>query len=229
MDGERTSLKIYCLKIFGFRHQLSMSKREMDSLRRICLFVCTIYASFWFSAPLMTSAPVNDLLMLQLIEDFASVDRKTAEVAEKKMRLHLWYLSEDLAALPLFSDEVNVADKEAIVNALQRDPFPEDLRRLAPNEIVKFSGLSVAQFVTQRSLNLFETLRLPQKLLANAIDTWTERADFNAARKIVHALKVVNDCAERAVKLASDFNEVLTKNATLRAFCFLYCIKISTF
>ena len=76
---------IYCLKIFGFRHQLSMSKREMDSLRRICLFVCTIYASFWFSAPLATSAPVNDLLMLQLIEDFTSVDRKTAEVAEKKM------------------------------------------------------------------------------------------------------------------------------------------------
>ena len=100
--------------------------------------------------------------MLQLIEDFTSVDRKTAEVAEKKMRLHLWYLSEDLAALPLFSDEAIVADKEAIVNALQRDPFPEDLRRLAPNEMVKFSGLSVAQFVTRRSLNLFESLRFPQ-------------------------------------------------------------------
>ena len=81
-----------------------------------------------------------------------------------------------------------------------------DLRRLAPNEIVKFSGLSVAQFVTRRSLNLYESLRLPQEFLATAIDTWTERADFNAARKTVRALKMVNDCVEHAVKLASDFN-----------------------
>jgi hypothetical protein len=36
---------------------------------------------------------------------------------ETKMRLHLWYLSEDLAALPLFSDDISVVDKEAIVNA----------------------------------------------------------------------------------------------------------------
>jgi len=90
---------IYCLKIFGFRHQFTMSKHEMDSLRRICLFTCTIYASFWFAAPLPTTAPMNDLMMMQLIEDFAEVDKKISSIAEKKMRLHLWYLSEDLAAL----------------------------------------------------------------------------------------------------------------------------------
>ena len=32
----------------------------------------------------------------------------------------------------------------------------------------------------------------------------------------MRALKVVNDCAERAVRLAADFNEVLTKNADQR-------------
>jgi hypothetical protein len=80
---------IYCLKIFGFRHQLHMSKTEMDSLRRICLFVCTIYVNFWFAAPLATAAPTNDLLMLQLIEDFKQVDCKIAGVAEKKLRMQL--------------------------------------------------------------------------------------------------------------------------------------------
>ena len=42
---------------------------------------------------------MNDLMMMQLIEDFAEVDKKISSIAEKKMRLHLWYLSEDLAAL----------------------------------------------------------------------------------------------------------------------------------
>jgi len=142
--------------------------------------------------------------------------RKLAGVAEKKMRLHLWYQSEDLAALSLFSDDVSVDDKKAIVNALQRDQFPEHLRCPASNQIPRFRDLSVAHFVSRRSLNLLESLRLPQDFFAAAIDKWAERADYNATRKTVCAVKVVNNCVERAVKLATDFIEVLSKNATQR-------------
>jgi len=150
--------------------------------------------------------------MLQLIESFTSADKKIAGIAEKKIRLHLWYLSEDLAALPLFDDDISDDDKGTIFSALQKEPLPEDLHRLAPNQIPQFQNLSVAQFVTRRSLNLFESLRLPQDFLAAAVNTWTERADYNAAQKTVRALKVANDCAERAVRLASDFNKLLTNS-----------------
>ena len=36
------------------------------------------------------------------------------------------------------------------------------------------------------------------------------------AEKTASAMRLVNDCAERAVKLAIDFNEVLTKNVDQR-------------
>ena len=39
-------------KIFGFCHQLNITEKEIGILRRICLFITTIYACFWFSAPL---------------------------------------------------------------------------------------------------------------------------------------------------------------------------------
>jgi hypothetical protein len=39
---------------------------------------------------------------------------------------------------------------------------------------------------------------------------WT--CDYNATCKTVGALNVLNDCAERAVRLATDFNKVLTKS-----------------
>jgi len=177
--------------MFAFHHQFVLSRHEVSSLWRICLFIATIYVTFWFAAPVTTAAPTNDLLMLQLTESFTSVDKKIASVAEKKMRMHLWYLSEDLAALPLFSDDVSDDDKGAIVSALQKEPLPEDLRRLAPNQIPQFQNLSVVQFVTRRSLNLFEALRLPQEFLAAAVNTWTERADYSAAQKTVHALSEV--------------------------------------
>ena len=206
-----TAKGIYCLKLFGFRDQFQMSKYEMDSLRRICLFVCTIYADFWFATPLVSAAPMNDLQMLQLIELYVHVDSKIAKVGESKMRLHLWYLSEDLAALPLFGSDTTNEDKKAIVDVLQREPFPEDVRRVTPTKCSKFSDLSLAQFVTQRSLNLFKSLQLSQDFLSVAVDTWDKCDDYTASCKIIHALKAVNDCAERAVKLATDFNEVLTK------------------
>ena len=140
-----------------------------------------------------------------------SVDKKIADITEK-LRPHLWYLSEDLAALPLFSDEVNYQEKTAIVSALQKDTHEKDLRNLAPNQRPKFQNLSISQFITKRSLNLFESLHLPREFLTASAHTWIERADYDAARKMVHALKVVNDCAEHAVRLGTDFNKALTKS-----------------
>jgi hypothetical protein len=57
-------------------------------------------------------------LLLQLNERFSSVDKKITAITEKKLRLHLWYLGEDLADLPLLNDEVNDQEKAAIINAL---------------------------------------------------------------------------------------------------------------
>ena len=68
----------------------------------------------------------------------------------------------------------------------------------------------MSAFITRRLLNLFDALSLSKDFLAVPVGTWSEREDYRAARNIVHALKVVNDCVERAVKLATDFNEVLT-------------------
>jgi hypothetical protein len=65
-------------------------------------------------------------------------------------------------------------------------------------------------------MNLFDSLNLPKEFLTLSPKTWAYCDDYKAACKIVCAMKVVNDCAERAVKLATDFNEVLTKNDNQR-------------
>ena len=90
----------------------------MDSLRRICVFVYIIYADFWLAISLASAAPANDLQMLQLIELYAHVDNKIAKIEKSKISLLLWFLSEDLAALPLFSSDTTIAVKKAIVNTL---------------------------------------------------------------------------------------------------------------
>ena len=81
------------------------------------------------------AAPINDLRVLQIVEQFASVHSKVSSVAEKKMRLHLLYLSEDLAGLSLFCDDISSHDRPVIGKPLQHEPhtFDEPVRRLSPN------------------------------------------------------------------------------------------------
>jgi len=51
----------------------------------------------------MCDAPITDLNLLQTLEAFTEIDSQVAQLALKKMKGHLWYLSEDLVGLSLFS------------------------------------------------------------------------------------------------------------------------------
>lgn len=64
------SKAIYSLKIFLFRKQFQLTPEEEKLIREICLFVVLVYARFWFLAPLPSSAPNNDLLLLKVLERY---------------------------------------------------------------------------------------------------------------------------------------------------------------
>ena len=49
-------------------------------------------------------------------------------------------------------------------------------------------------------------------------DKWTENEEFQQAVKFVKRLRVVNDIAERGVKLTQDFDCSITKNEEQKQF-----------
>ena len=211
---------IYCLKIFCFREQFKMNAHELQAMKRICIFTLTVYVKAWFSAPMTCDAPYNDLCLLQNIESYDAIDSQVAKVALNKMKGHLWYLSEDLVGLSLFSDQVNTPEKKLIVAALKRPAKKSDLRRVDPKTVKCFQKTTLSEFTTKRSLNLFTALKLNKDFLSADPEIWDSREDFNVEKKKVAALRVVNDCAERSVKLATDFNLVLTHDEEQRQLIF---------
>ena len=58
------------------------------------------------------------ICLLQTLESFDAVDSQVAQIAINKVRGHLWYLSENLIGLALFSDQVSAEEKAAMVSAL---------------------------------------------------------------------------------------------------------------
>lgn len=211
---------IYCLKIYLFRQQLNLSTEELQALKRICLFTVTVYVKAWFSAPTSCDAPLNDLCLLQSLESYAGVDNQIADIALKKMRGHLWYLSEDLIGLAFFSDSVLDGEKKAMVTALQKPKLQENVRRVDPNSVASFQAKSLSDFVTKNSLNLFTALRIDPSCLQGSPATWCQCSDYVRAKEKIMGLKVINDSAESAVKLATDFNSALTYDETQRQLVF---------
>lgn len=73
------------------------------------------------------------------------------------------------------------------------------------------------ELVCQDSWAFFRILRIPPAFLQKPVEDWASDDDFKAGKYVVSHLSVVNDGAERGVKICSDFlesskNEVYFQN-----------------
>ena len=66
------------------------------------------------------------------------------------------------------------------------------------------------------SWDFFTILRVEADWLTWPMDKWEESEDYQKARQFVTTVKVVNDAAERGIKLASDYVQSLTKDSEVR-------------
>lgn len=87
---------IYSLKIFLFRDQLKMSKKEQKGIKDICVFTVRIYVKYWYEAQSAPFAPGNDLQLLKDLKLYEDINPLISKVAIKKIMGQLWYLSEEL-------------------------------------------------------------------------------------------------------------------------------------
>ena len=71
--------------------------------------------------------------------------------------------------------------------------------------------------VTSKSRELFDVLKLSAEWLALPPGQWDTDPDYIEFRKFVRTVKVTNDCAERGVKLATDYSKSLTKDSQERS------------
>ncbi|XP_044593840.1 uncharacterized protein LOC123271521 [Cotesia glomerata] len=133
----------------------------------------------------------------------------------EKMILHLWYLSDELAILSLFDDTVSLEVKKNIVGAANtRNGTDSKAKKfiIDKNDLNSLTQKSLSDFVSKKSLNLFKIFDLPYDFLDKDIESWPTNDSYIENKEYFNQLKVVNDSAERAVALVSEYNQCLTKN-----------------
>ena len=78
-----------------------MTTHQAELLERFVKFVCLVYVKWWVRCPLVCESGIVDLELLSDIRNYP--DKIISTAAENALKRHLWYLTEELAPLALFS------------------------------------------------------------------------------------------------------------------------------
>jgi len=85
-------------------------------------------------------------------------------------------------------------------------------RKVRGDASVLHQAACLSDFTNQRTQTLLSRLNIGDSCLDLPPEKWIESEDYRRGRDSVQQLRVVNDTAERGVKLLEEFDQLITNN-----------------
>ena len=129
--------KVICEQIIALYSaqllQLKMikCKRVMEQHKNLKLFLTIRYVKPWIQCPFPFEAAVNDLNLFHLLssshchQDLPLCFSLSVTAALNLLDAYLWYLSEEMAFLALFSNQLSIDEKEQGEKCWKKTPKHE--------------------------------------------------------------------------------------------------------
>lgn len=219
---------LYVLKIFLFRDEFFLQKGLEEKLRNVCIFIVTVYVKAWFASPLAVKAPNHDLQFLKELHRYQLINKDISKASLNKFKNHLWYIQSELSVMALFDTDVSTESKLDIIKNFKKkstsnveteindDNIDHEIenssKRYELQNIDDLMDKEIDFFVSPQSMNFFDRFQLKTGFLAIHPSEWVGNQSYKDALNVVMNLRVVNDCAERAVKLMEDYSNKFTKD-----------------
>jgi hypothetical protein len=185
-------------------------KGQEQKVSRFVKFVVFVYFPWWITCSSAKDAPVNDCKFIAELLQYSQIDQQISASATKAFKSHLWYLTEELVPLALFSSKINDSEKEKrcceILKFEKNDKFQNRYgTNFGKPSFPSPEPRDLHHFIGQDSWLTFDVLNLQTDFLREQVKDWKNCDSFQVSQQVVNNLRVVNDTAERGVKLASDF------------------------
>ena len=185
-------------------------KGQLNKLEVFLKFVMYVYLPWWITATVPESAPCHDLSLINSILQFKEINQRAAKGALKGIGNHLWYLTEELLQLSLFSNNVSEDTKAKIAKTiLSSGPEAKSMRTGTSHGKPVFSTMPervnehLVQFVGPSNIKFFNIMSLDAGFLLLPVEITELDSSFNEAKLTVSNLMVVNDAAERGINLSA--------------------------
>uniref|UniRef100_A0A1B0DPA2 Uncharacterized protein n=1 Tax=Phlebotomus papatasi TaxID=29031 RepID=A0A1B0DPA2_PHLPP len=195
-------------------NSFKLPQKEEKGVFNISIFVVQVYSKCWFRAPNSSGAPKNDVELVKDLLKHRNVDEGGANAALYKFLGHLWYLNELMVPLSLFDSTIPPAEKQKFIKNMRNNKVfhsPISRPKLSAEEC---GELELANLFTSNSFQFFHILDIPHNFLDTDPSVWDNCEEYQTALRVVNALEVTNDVAERAIyitKLCSKKNELLVE------------------
>lgn len=215
---------IYSLKIYLFREQFRLTVKEETALRNICIFIIRLYIKSWFDAPSAIKAPFQDLTFIKNLLNYIAIDKDTSQIAIKKFCGHLWYLSAELCGFAFFDEAVSIDTKRKMVKALNNEESTSEMLSttqriiISPKNANELLEKEIEDFVCVKTNNLFKRFAINTDFLKLDPSTWRSNEDFQKSIVLLKKIPVINDVAERGVKLIEEYNDKITKDESQKQY-----------
>ena len=209
---------IYSMKALAFCDQLDLDEETVDSLRRLCKFLVSIYNVHFLSSSDGRDSAVNDLDLYKRLFQYRSIDSQIAEEALVVLRRHGWYSVPEVVVFTLFSNKISADEKSRLACKLisYEDDQPDQYRLGKPIFPVIEENTEIVDLITPESFKFFKIIKSDYSWLSKNPADWKSDDHYKAAERFVSSVKVTNDVAERGVKLATDYAHILTKDDEMR-------------
>ena len=148
---------------------------------------------------------------MRRLHEFVEVDAVAAHAAIKAFNRHTWYLTEEVVPLCLFSEDVTDDVKAEIAGKLLKLPQSNPLNWHGAGfgkpalPVIEENVREKHSFFGPDSWKFFNLLKLDSTFLSASPTEWDRNESFLSSKRVIKHLSIVNDVAERGVKLASDF------------------------
>ncbi|GBM31686.1 hypothetical protein AVEN_101299-1 [Araneus ventricosus] len=133
-------------------------------LQQFVQFGALLYSKAWIEAPLAAETTGNDLKLWKDLKKYEVIDSEIAIVPKKVLENHLWYLSDELVGLALFSDRVSTKDKGQILEGIKNTKDSRNARGPGKLNIIK-DNASLGDFALERTIELFSHFNINDSFL----------------------------------------------------------------
>ena len=211
---------IYCPKMQKYARLMGYSPAFIKKLKRFNTFG-VVYIPYWLVSNSAADCQVNDLRHQRDLEALQLIDSETATAALEVFGRHLDYLAAEWSFVSLVSKKVSVEEKKNLAHAILQTANPT-LESAPLKPVVEISSAtSLAELVRSPRVNLiFQLLNIDRSILSKDVSEWEDDSHFQKLARYVRNLRVVNDVAENAIQLATDFRESVTRNEEQRQYLY---------
>lgn len=125
---------LYSLKITLLSAQFNIANQNKIALFKVCLYIVPFYVKPWLQCTSAIKAPYQDLCVLKAMKCYEKIDKNISKVALYKLSQHLWYLTDEIAILSLFDEDVYLDTKVQMVANLNNEHIICHGKRYTPSK-----------------------------------------------------------------------------------------------